>query len=236
MQLVPSSTTTPTTLMNQTSPDPTTTSTGQSSGRGLATTGMAEATTYPPLPHFRSDDKRTIDYSILPPGWETAVHPADGRMYYFEKATGRTSWEHPYFLAGATATAIVPDVGAESNGEGWNIRRYFSRNKQQAHEDFYLPHRDNPIYANEKPDTHECNSFLAMILFPPIGLLAVYHTLAVNWSWESGRYGDAINHARQAPKYASLAMCFGIVFWLWFFLLRTEEQRQRWSDIDLNFD
>jgi hypothetical protein len=44
-------------------------------------------------------------WSTLPPGWETATSPVDGRIYYWELHTGRTSWAHP--LAQTLATCAV---------------------------------------------------------------------------------------------------------------------------------
>lgn len=95
-----------------------------------------------------------------------------------------------------------------------------SNAKQSVPIPYGLPHQENPFHATRKPDTHECNAVVALILFPPLGLLAIYHSLSVNPAWESGRYGDAVTHSRQAPKYASFATCVGIGFWIWYFFFR----------------
>lgn len=191
----------------------------------------------------QQQQRKHRDYSVLPKGWITAIHPEDGRIYYYEKSTGTTSWVHPY-----ASEAVEDDPNAASTGVSSYFTRHFSRfynskrNKNNPNQSpnppgVFLPpppHQENPLYATSKPDTHECNSFMALLLCPPVGLLAMYHTLSVNWAWEEGRYGDSVNHARQAPKYASLAMCLGIVFWIWWFFFRRDSENN-WFDFDFDF-
>ena len=47
-------------------------------------------------------------YTTLPPGWAAAVSPRDGRMYYYEKSTGKTSWTHPSVAKPAPAPYPAP--------------------------------------------------------------------------------------------------------------------------------
>lgn len=51
----------------------------------------------PPPPNHAQNQS----FPALPDGWSTAVSPEDGRVYYWEKGTGRTSWVHPHALMSA---------------------------------------------------------------------------------------------------------------------------------------
>ena len=165
----------------------------------------------PPPPPTRTELTTENAYATLPTGWSTAVNPVDGRIYYWEEATGKTSWTHP----------LAQSAPPPSDLEG---RLQHQRDMTRKP----LPHEDNPLYASRRPDTHECNSFVALCLFPPLGIIAIYHTCSVNRAWNHGRYGDAVHHARQAPKYATLAIVVGIVFWIYWIFFR-EEGGGRWE-------
>lgn len=52
----------------------------------------------PPPPPKKAQNQ---SFPALPDGWTTAVSPEDGRVYYWETHTGRTSWVHPNTLNNA---------------------------------------------------------------------------------------------------------------------------------------
>jgi len=43
---------------------------------------------------YQMTENQTMKWT-LPPGWKVAYRETDGRMYYFELVTGKTSWNHP---------------------------------------------------------------------------------------------------------------------------------------------
>jgi hypothetical protein len=154
-------------------------------------------------------------FGSLPAGWTTVCDPRDGRLYYWNANTGQTSWTHPY------ASTPLPHQADTRAGLGFfsifdQRRPSFFRQRQQE----LLPPSDdqveNPLHASRRPDSHECYAFTALILCAPIGIIACYHSIQVNRKWGHGRYGEAVNHARQAPKYAffgvALASFFGRTF------------------------
>merc|ERR1719321_32201 len=49
----------------------------------------------------------------LPPGWESATDPSSGKMYYFNRATGETTWTVP------TSSSAGGDASGERLPEGW---------------------------------------------------------------------------------------------------------------------
>jgi len=57
----------------------------------------------------------------LPPGWESAPDPASGKPYYFNRATGETSWTPPAAApAAAPAPApVAPVAAAPALPPGW---------------------------------------------------------------------------------------------------------------------
>ena len=49
---------------------------------------------------------------------------------------------------------------------------------------------------------------LSALLFPPLGMCALMHSLKVRKAWEDKRYGDARDHSDQAYNYARYALLF----------------------------
>ena len=81
-------------------------STTQTQAQTTAITSDPSSLPPPPPAHPRTMN----DWSIVPPGWSTAVSPEDGQMYYYEQATGRTSWTHPAYEVPATvgSQGLIP--------------------------------------------------------------------------------------------------------------------------------
>lgn len=57
-----------------------------------------------------------ISTAGLPVGWESTTDPATGRPYYFNRATGETSWTPPAATAAATALPAVGSLSAVDLG------------------------------------------------------------------------------------------------------------------------
>ena len=45
----------------------------------------------------------------------------------------------------------------------------------------------NVIVVDNQPDTHKCASFLALLLCPPIGIFAMYHSIMVTRCWDKSQ-------------------------------------------------
>jgi len=204
----------------------------------------------PPLPGRSIENPHAAGHplAMLPEGWTTACDPVDGRMYYWNVSTGETSWTHPTFS---------PSAGAGSGASFWQPSSWFSKTtstssavpppKQTDHHPFSAPflsggatnHYNTQMQqqtARRPPDNHECYSVMALLLCFPIGLLACYHSLQVNRTWEQGRYGQAYNHSRQASKYACAGTALGCCFWFFFLVIRPESKVVDWQWPDWNFD
>lgn len=196
----------------------------------------------PALPN-QQDLTSSNPYSSLPPGWSTAVD-ASGRVYFWESSTGKTSWTHPWatppqkppaFMTTGFGSLFGNPLQSKSTATGIGGSTTKDDLHNNRNNEAFLPHhQENPLYASKRPDSSECNSVLAFLFCPPIGLLAIYHSFSVNSAWNDGRYGDAVHHARQAPKYGTLAIVVGGVFWIYYFFFRREANFQ-WPDWDFNF-
>lgn len=154
-------------------------------------------------------------WQTLPPGWSTATSALDGRIYYWDKSTGRTSWTHPM------ATPIMMESTRQEGRRGgwagfqpWEILPSATRTE----------YHDTPWNASRRPNNHQCSSMGALVLCPPLGVCAVYQSFAVDQAWADGRYGDAVNHSRQASQYSGYGNFLGFLFWVWYFF--SEELRR----------
>lgn len=169
---------------------------------------QASATTqqgYPP-----QDTKKQYDYDdkthiypletaqelwALPPGWVVARTESDGRLYYHEVATGRTSWVHP--MANQSNNEMKMD------GDGLDRRKNLL---------------DTPMNASKRPDSHQCCACVSLVACLPMGICAMFHSFKVDQAWKVGNYGDAVNHSRQAHNYACWGSVIGIALLLiWLF-------------------
>lgn len=216
----------------------------QSDGEQSAAQGTSEqpyviATAATPVNHNSTANQ----YATVPPGWTTAVDTTDGRMYYLERTTGRFSWTHPNANASNsnsinTQTAGPGRILNPFHPRSWNP---FGRNRQSSSENQQFPTdplgnpMDTPLNAKNRPDTNQCYAFASCLLCPPIGLIAIIHSLLCDRAWNQGRYSDAVVHAREAPKYAGFACFVGAIFWIWFIFFR-EASKVNWFDgWDWNF-
>ncbi|KAL3798814.1 hypothetical protein HJC23_004602 [Cyclotella cryptica] len=78
------------------------------------------------------------------------------------------------------------------------------------------PHQKE-VVPREQPSDHKVFAAISTVIFPPLGLCALYHAIKVRTSWNDGRYGDARRHSEKAYNFAAWGyLCFGCVFlYLW---------------------
>lgn len=132
----------------------------------------------------------------LPPGWKIAHRDTDGRMYYWDMTTGQTLWSHPL----AVGTERPPNFNPSLE----HTRRFM----------------ETPENASKRPDSHNCCAVFSCIVFPPLGLFALIHSIMTYRSWSQGRYGDSHDHSRQAYNFAWWAIAIFIAFMIYRFVLR----------------
>eukprot|EP00429_Kryptoperidinium_foliaceum_P049536 CAMPEP_0176121394 /NCGR_PEP_ID=MMETSP0120_2-20121206/61101_1 /TAXON_ID=160619 /ORGANISM="Kryptoperidinium foliaceum, Strain CCMP 1326" /LENGTH=156 /DNA_ID=CAMNT_0017455935 /DNA_START=90 /DNA_END=557 /DNA_ORIENTATION=- len=116
-------------------------------------------------------------WSQLPPGWSTAISPHDGRIYYWEQATCRTSWTHPLASSQGPAREVPPP------GPLGRFGKFFGGSRNMT-----MPLNPNDIYdtprnARSRPDNHQCHAVAALVLCPPVGVFAVFQSIMVDRSW-----------------------------------------------------
>eukprot|EP00978_Attheya_sp_CCMP212_P005717 scaffold12829_cov65-Attheya_sp.AAC.2 len=145
----------------------------------------------------------------LPAGWTTQTSGADGRIYYHNAATGQTSWTHPHHTMGTT---VGTAVGTRIPG---NQERML----------------DTPLNATRRPESHQCCACVSCMCMPPMGLCALFHSFQTDRAWSDGRYGDAVNHSRQAHNYANFGCFAGIALWIyWHFFVQGNGFNFDWGD------
>jgi hypothetical protein len=206
----------------------------------------ASATPYIEAPQRDHILSSNHPFACLPEGWKTEVDPTDGRIFYYNISSGERSWRHP----SAPPEDEYNNSGTKNSIFGRNS--LFGRNsrfkssqqeQQQQQQQQQLPPppqsaspagmwNEHPSHATRRPENHQCDAVVALCLFPPLGILALYHSIQVDRCWQQGLYGDSVNHARQAPKYAGFGIFVGIVFWIYVIFFRDEPFR--WPD--WNFD
>jgi hypothetical protein len=205
-------------------------------------TPIASATPYTAAPPRDEVLSSNHPFACLPEGWTTAVDPNDGRIFYHNNSTGERSWRHP--------SAPPDDQDNISNTKPKSIlsknTRFsnpFSKPQQEQQQQQQLPPPPNassggmwnehPSHATRRPENHQCDAFVSLLFCPPVGVLAMYHSLQVDRCWHQGLYGDSVNHARQAPKYAWFGIFVGAIFWIYVIFFRREDFR--WPDWDFNW-
>mmetsp|Transcript_13671 Transcript_13671/g.25636 ORF Transcript_13671/g.25636 Transcript_13671/m.25636 type:complete len:220 (-) Transcript_13671:176-835(-) len=175
----------------------------------------------------------SMETPSLPPGWATAVSPKDGRLYYWEKSTGNTSWTHPAITPTQQQPAVAAPVGVQTANAvpatpPQQRQVLTSISLDSDAESGIMASRtmktnasvENPINGSRRPNTHQGYATLATILFFPIGLFALVNALKVDQAWDSGRYGSAIKHSRASILYSRIACGTGAVFWIYFLFFR----------------
>jgi len=167
----------------------------------------------------------------LPDGWETAVSPVDGRVYYFNSLTGATSWAHPS-VAPATAVAAPPDHNVQnilslgtSSGIMQNrsgimhtrskeLEKAIAKEFENDEEAIYTKMTD---YHPRRPiNSHRCYSVVAMLLFFPLGMIAVCKSFGTVSLWKQERYEAAHDKSQQALLFARISTIIGVLFWGYF--------------------
>ncbi|OEU06403.1 DnaJ-domain-containing protein [Fragilariopsis cylindrus CCMP1102] len=137
-------------------------------------------------------------------------------------------------------------------------RRPYNNDRYNANNNAYYNNMDNDeninaggrkVIVDNEPDTHRCGSFLVLILCPPIGILAMYHSIMVTRCWEKSQEQDFSNnveeeeennedkndgyensrqrqeelaqgHSSRAGLYACFGNTLGIVFWIYYLFIR----------------
>ena len=162
-----------------------------------------------PSPIVDSGTFHQQDQWTVPPGWKSATRESDGKLYYWEVATGRTSWTHPFATVGLNPTAASTDTFLKQNltSRFWNSD---SRNTRAF---------DTPMAASQRPDSHQCCALFSCVLFFPLGICAMIHSFLTDKRWSDGRYGDSVNHSRQAYNYSWWGVFIGVILLIyWFFI------------------
>ena len=171
----------------------------------------------PPPPPPPPPPRSTLQPAASATSWASAVDRASGRVYYYNTSTGERSW------------GLVSTGSTQRNQQ---IHSDFDYHRQQMEGD---GDDENPHHSRQhsRIDNHQCDSFVALLLCPPIGLIALYHSWCVDRCWRQGRYGEAYIHAKQAPQYACLAKCLGVGFWIYWIVVRDNEFDFDWPEFDL---
>lgn len=111
----------------------------------------------------------------------------------------------------------------------------FGKRGPAMHEDGYYSAYDDHInrttrkvLTRDKPENHRCGAFLALWLCPPFGILAVYHSMKVDWCWrkkeeekrqqaasDKDQADLAENHSNRAGSHACFGNSIGILFWVY---------------------
>lgn len=178
----------------------------------------------------------------LPQGWEEAISPVDGRVYFFNPTTGATSWTHPS-VQGATAVAAPPVPPVPSNEGITNMPSLGDYSGIIANRSTMIDERVVPskstLTASEAPATgdveeglytklsdfdpaqpinsHRCYSVLAMILFFPLGVFAFCRSLSTVTKWHQGQYEAAHDRSQQTLVFSRISVVIGALFWGYFF-------------------
>jgi hypothetical protein len=187
-----------------------------------------------------------VIYLSLPPGW-AATTSHDGRTYYWEMATGKTSWTLPSApmtyqpnVAMAPAHAVAPTPPFMPSQQPVNVTstKFMDRGRSGIIASRSMKDSDNYDHAmdaasgySQRPTTHKCYAIVATILFFPLGLFALIYSLKVESAWDASRIFDSFRYSRRALLFSRAAITFGAVFWIWFLFFRGPEG----IDFDFHF-
>jgi len=195
----------------------------------------------PPPPSDDADSKKGVSIgntqgANLPSNWSTAVSQQDGRVYYWNSATGATSWIHPNFFkspvpcppTGAAAferSQTIAPVMSDSSGimESRSITRTVSVGCDSnggsggGGDDFHaMIDKDFPAYDPAKPiNSHRVYSICAFLLFFPLGIFALIQSCQVVSKWKEQKYEQAHDKSHQALLYSRISCSIGICFWVY---------------------
>jgi hypothetical protein len=165
----------------------------------------------------------------LPEGWEVAVSPVDGRTYYFNKESGATSWTHPSEAGATTEPApapttpieTIPSLGDESgimanrSGADDEVKATSTITTQEDDKDIeagiYTKMSD---YDPTKPiNSFRCYSFMALILFFPLGAIALCKSFVCVSRWKQARYEQSHDAGQQALLFSRISFIIGVPLW-----------------------
>lgn len=175
----------------------------------------------PPPPSYGAD-------SSLPPGWASAVSPQDGRMYFWEKSTGKTTWTHPSVLstqppylamAPAPTSARQPMIHQSAAANVTSTLSLDSANSGII-ASRSMKSYDQDTKISQRPRTYQCYAILATLLFFPLGLFALIYSFKVESAWTSHRNVDCIRYSRRALLFSRISIAVGVVFWIFFIFFR----------------
>ena len=86
--------------------------------------------------------------------------------------------------------------------------------------------QETPMTASKRPDSHQCCAVLSCLVFPPLEIFALVHSIMTYRSWNQGNYGNAVDHSRQAYIFAWWGVAFFVVYVVYrFFADGTSSQR-----------
>lgn len=187
-------------------------------------------TAAPPPPPPPSSPQRTSTVH-----WASAIDPVTRRRYYYNKQTGKCSWELPTHTAAATGTTTKTNNNTHDDHDDFGYQEmHQDKDWQQGRQQHQQPQEQDSYYGRGI-DSHQCESFVALVLCPPIGLIAMYHSFRADRCRRQGLYNEAFHHARQAPKYSCLAKVIGVGFWIYYYIVVVRENDIEWPDFDFDF-
>jgi len=178
-----------------------------------------------------------IDALPLPSGWTTARRVSDGKIYYWEIGTGQTSWIHPMMgqkLRKIASDSIPEDLSIVSShieekplgesssptrGVRWQEKavgvddEYENTGlfKASTSRKAYLDTPGNSSEAQMRPASHLCCAVASLIMCPPLGFCAFFHSRMVKKSWRDARYTEAFSHSTQSYNYSLLAIVVSVI-------------------------
>ena len=174
------------------------------------------------------------DAPPLPEGWEEAVSPVDGRVYFFNPTTGATSWTHP----GVEGATIVPGPPKADITTAPSLGDYSGILANRSSMDNRVVTNKSTLTASEAPattdveaglytkmtdydpaqpiDSHKCYSIVAMILFFPLGVFAFCKSLSTVTKWHQGEYERAHKRSQETLVLSRISIFIGVFFWAYF--------------------
>ena len=188
----------------------------------------------PPPPGANDSDGRWS----LPPGWQLVHQPRDGRVYYWEVATGKTSWTHPSAPGVSVIAPPAPMGMSDRDRNGRNrdglFGSFFPSNYRSSTQDDWEYDRrmqlmDTPANARRRPDSHQCCAIASLMFCLPLGILSLYHSRNVDRHWRQGRYGDSVNSSKQAYNFAWFGCALGGIILLFWWARRSDWEMPRWD-------
>ena len=173
---------------------------------------------------------RTLQLRIHPdkhPGDERATALFQEVTLYYQKCVevlereDRRQWNENNHCNIDTAKSRAASTATPAHSDYENVQ--FEQNIQNPRRGTISQKRQGKIAT--EPPAHQAFAAISLV-FPPLGAMALYHSLKVRPSWKEGRFADARHHSTQAYSFAwwglLCAGCIILYFWL--------------SDGDFDFD